>query len=782
MRWVGEELWANRLPDWEIKNGTLVCNVSGQHRTVALLTHELKGSYTINVVMLVKNTDTTKNVAGIEVGRRGSTSDYRSAAIYGKGTAVGINTRGQLLVGDKTSISVISPEDYRKTIKLQIQYNAERQEMYLMALNARGEALGAFQAPLSLEDANGQMALLSDFESKSGNELTPSIVFKDLDINNKTAVVEKQHTFGPIFFAQYTLTNKLLKLSAQCAPTDLPTDSLTLWLKNGEEWIKKTTAPIQKASRVAVFKIKNWTISNAVPYRLTYELLSTETNRKKTHSYEGTIKPEPNVHSEIKLGLFGNNFGETFQGADLQEKMRFHNIDAALFLGNKWLDTPNESNVETNGSTERSTLAYLQKWYEFGWAYRDIFRTIPMISTSDGYDQIRSNSWIETVQQTQVSHLPDAHDPTPTERGISAYYTHWNWGPLNFAVLEDQKFKTPPESILPPEAGVYNGFITNPNFNIQPYNSPNDAELLGKRQERFLEDWATDWKQIDKLKIVLSQTSFASLATLHDKTTKVDNAALDLNTNGWPHNRRNDAVKILRKGFALHLTGGQSLASVIKYGVDEYNDANFAFTAPDLSFNLNQKRNLTLQKNKVENKGQYEDGFGNEVTIHAIANQENVLAEESNTGYGIIKINPQSKDITMECWPRSADPANGKQFDGWPVQINQDNNNNAKPIGYLPTVRLVDFQNPLIQLFNQNTDELIYAERVVGNDIKLKVFQAGVYRLKYGDPDLDKWQELKNLTIRPLGNIIRTKLFILEDKPDTIEEGEEGDEGLNNEN
>jgi hypothetical protein len=45
------------------------------------------------------------------------------------------------------------------------------------------------------------------------------------------------------------------------------------------------------------------------------------------------------------------------------------------------------------------------------------------------------------VQHTQTNHLPDAFDPTPVLQNIPVYYTHWNWGPLSFAIVEDRKFK-----------------------------------------------------------------------------------------------------------------------------------------------------------------------------------------------------------------------------------------------------------------------------------------------------------------------------------------------------
>src|SRR5690606_3945915 len=41
MTWTGEDLWAQRLQDWQIRNGKLRCLVQGKDRTVHVLTHQV---------------------------------------------------------------------------------------------------------------------------------------------------------------------------------------------------------------------------------------------------------------------------------------------------------------------------------------------------------------------------------------------------------------------------------------------------------------------------------------------------------------------------------------------------------------------------------------------------------------------------------------------------------------------------------------------------------------------------------------------------------------------
>ena len=53
------------------------------------------------------------------------------------------------------------------------------------------------------------------------------------------------------------------------------------------------------------------------------------------------------------------------------------------------------------------------------------------------------------VQRQQSWHLPDPVDPAPVERGITVYFTRLRVGGVDFAILEDRKFKTGPAGKIP---------------------------------------------------------------------------------------------------------------------------------------------------------------------------------------------------------------------------------------------------------------------------------------------------------------------------------------------
>ena len=85
--WIGPEFWANRLQDWEIKNGSVQCIESSKNaplRTLNLVTGStnLKGSsLKLSVEIDSGKTSTTSQaLAGFLIGSGGSHVDYRLSA------------------------------------------------------------------------------------------------------------------------------------------------------------------------------------------------------------------------------------------------------------------------------------------------------------------------------------------------------------------------------------------------------------------------------------------------------------------------------------------------------------------------------------------------------------------------------------------------------------------------------------------------------------------------------------------------------------------------------
>jgi alkaline phosphatase D len=818
--WAGEMLWANRLQDWHISHGGLECNVRGANRSMALLSHELgpqRAPFSVRVNFLFLDRNVPGDFIGFRLGSKGPIDDYRSAAIYGKGFNAGIRADGKWVWGDDVFGTSLPADKLSDMLTFEVSGEPADGGKYNLQLRVvEGQNLLASSKIMELTDevVRGGVALLSSAETKEQQELTPSARFEHWHVSGAKVSSDTARIYGPIYFAQYTLHNRTVKLSALCAPLG-DGHEVVLELKQNGQWQRAANSPVDAVSRVAAFRLKDWAATGLVPYRLVYTIQNKD-NHALTYSYEGSIAPEPAADKPVKLGLFSCNCDHGFPDNDLRKHILHHNIDAALFLGDQFYESSGGFGVETT-TLERSVLDYMRKWQQFGWSFRDIFRHVPCISIPDDHDVYHGNlwgeagkaalstgityvrqdsggykmhpEWVKVVQHTQCSHLPDPYDATPVQQGIGVYYTSWNWGPLSFAIIEDRKFKSAPKNIFPKEAGIQNGFITNLSFKADSYLNAPEAELLGARQERFLTEWAADWKQGARMKILLSQTNFCTLATLPKNSTgdqivptlaipepgeyvAGDEPTRDMDSNGWPHSKRNKAVDIIRRGFTLHLAGDQHIASVVRYGVDAHDDAGFAFAGPALNNIFPRRWFPTLPENHQPLAGQpiytgsFEDGFKNKITVHAVASPrltglKPAIVHDRATGYGIVKINPETRETTFECWKRSADPskaANG-QYDGWPITIQQTDNYGRKPYAYLPDIEVMDHPNAVIQVINEMTKSVEYTLRIKGQKFRPPVFEKGKYTVRVGEPDLDRWQEFKGVKSKSAGKALQVMLF-----------------------
>jgi hypothetical protein len=340
-------------------------------------------------------------------------------------------------------------------------------------------------------------------------------------------------------------------------------------------------------------------------------------------------------------------------------------------------------------------------------------------------------------------------------------------------VIEDRKFKSAPKQFLP-EAQVRNGWAQNPNFNAKESADVPGAKLLGDRQLKFLEEWAADWSGGTWMKVLLSQTLFSNIATLPkgalsgsiipslevlpiDGYAENDRPVSDMDSNGWPQSGRNKAIKTIRKGFAVHLSGDQHLGSTIRYGVDDWNDSGYALCTPSIA-NFWPRRWYpdTPEKNRPLGSprytGEYEDGFGNKITVHAVSNphisgKEPAGLHDMSPGYAIARFNRKTREISLENWPRWADPENPEHrpYPGWPIRFNQEDNYGRTASAYLPEFIVDGMTNPVFQVINEANNEILLTIRAKTNSYRPKVFKKGVYTVIIGEPGTDKIKILKNI-------------------------------------
>jgi hypothetical protein len=382
--------------------------------------------------------------------------------------------------------------------------------------------------------------------------------------------------------------------------------------------------------------------------------------------------------------------------------------------------------------------------------------------------------FVNAVHRTQVSHLPDPFDPTPIDQDISVYYTDLTYAGVSFAVLADRMWKSGPTDLVP--AGrVVNGWPQNPDFDPVTQADVEGAVLLGERQLAFLDQWGADWSGGTWMKVVLSQTLFSNLATIPEDATSGAvipglanpppgeypegyKKAADFDSNGWPQTGRNRALRLMRKAFALHVAGDQHLGSTIHYGVDDWEDAGYGYVVPSIA-NIWPRRWWPPEdgENRAPDSprytGRHRDGFGNRMTVYAVANpvdsgQEPAALYDRVPGYGIVRLDRETRAVTIEAWPRWVDPAapGAAQYLGCPVTLDQEDNYGRRPAGYLPTLDVRGLIDPVVEVTDEATGERLYTLRINGTRYRPPVFDAAhPYTVSVGEPGTAQMRTLEGL-------------------------------------
>jgi alkaline phosphatase D len=250
------------------------------------------------------------------------------------------------------------------------------------------------------------------------------------------------------------------------------------------------------------------------------------------------------------------------------------------------------------------------------------------------------------------------------EQDIGVYFGSFRYGGVSFAVLEDRKFKTAP--------------LQGEDLDVH------EAELLGPRQEKFLEGWA---REPAEARVCLTQTLFACV-----QTSPAGRPLLDFDSNGYPKPGRDRALALLREAGALVLAGDQHMASVVRHGLDSFSDGVVQFVGPagGTSWQRWFEPREALPNARGPHTGDFTDAFGNRLRVLAVANPKVTFAEYrrhrpgrpqdladrhlKSDGYGIVRVDRRARRYVLECWPWDVDPTapGARQFEGWPYPLSFD--------------------------------------------------------------------------------------------------------------
>ena len=729
--------------------------------------------------------------------------EYRSNLFQSSGYLVGVTSAGKLFgpgIESKFSLSKSVMEDLQ--LSLTVEHKGNGFEFILKATNRSNEVKSS--VPLFIKKSVrlkkgllGNLSLFADYAQKNHAPAIPAdlkefqtdVTFRDWQISGNKVKENSNQTFGPILWTQYTLHRGVMKMTAQVAPMGESKEKAHLELLKEGKWKRVQSSAIHEYASTAHFRIENWDDKQEIPYRVVLM------DGDKTGEWKGAIRKDPKENNMIKLAAMSCMKDGAFPNHYLQQNVIAQDPDILFFAGDQLYEGNGGNGIVRAyklADVPRASLNYLQKYWIFGWSFRDAMKDRPSIVIPDDHDVYHGNiwglgggpvpeggnkgsdggyemhpEWVRMVERTQVSNLPDPYDPTPVLQNIGVYYTDFNYGGISMAVLEDRKFKSGPAQAV--DKKIHKGrvdHVRDPNLDPMVLDKPG-LHLLGERQEKFLEEWAGDYRDAS-MKAILSQSPFCAVATHHGGGNEDNILIADLDSNGWPQSGRNRAIELARKGHAIMIHGDQHLATVVHHGVDDWNDAGFSFAGAGI---YNGYPRLWAPKEAGKNRrpnspdytGEFLDGFHNKINVWAAANRmdkqfperikdgpQTMLDKLNNTasGYGIVKFHKEQQKITLESWPiyedMSSEISRYKTHKGWPITVSVDQQYNRKPIGYLPTIKMKK-KNFIVRVINELSGDLVYARRVTGNSFRPKVFEKGHYLVEAGR--LGEWKSFKNQKI-----------------------------------
>ena len=737
--WPGKDFWANPAEDWHTAKGRLENNFSGGNRNVVLLSAEVSAEKgTFNARFLLDQISFElfgDGFVGIQAGLRAPSGDYREAAVLGTGFSAGIDFTGRAFIGKTKATGEPLPLPLRGIV-LELKGEPAEGDLYDLALlvqDATGKILrtvstrahSTWLPGLVAMTASTQPAPATDLAAPRPAQLPPlsqkregegRFGFSKLEISGSKFKLLPERSFGPILWTTYTLDNDgTLCLLAQAAPFARAERLEAELLLPGRSPV---SAVLDPTSRTARFRVLRMDPSKETPFEV----------KLAGDSYKGLVRPAP-AGRPLKIASLSCNDSTGFPHLDLVENIRAQAPDFITFHGDQIYEgIGGYGLVYDHRPSDRALLSYLRKYAMHGWTWREILRDTPSVTLPDDHDVFHGNLWgaggnpsdisrgygnssqdsggykmsvefVNAVHRTQTGNLPDPADPSPCRSGMSVYFTRHAWGPLDFVILADRQFKSAPKALLP-AAEIENGWPQAKDWDPRTAADVADADLLGIRQETYLARWAKTPAKDAKFRIALSQSPFCAPQTLPvdmksdagvpdlkvlrpGEYAPDDEPKPDFDTNGWPGAARLRTLKMLAEAKAVHITGDQHLGSTGQYGLESWGDGSFWISSPATA-NVWPRRWMPASEGKNRRPGapkwtgDFEDAFGNKISIHAVANPQDIDREPARlfdraVGYTLTTWDPASGKVRLENWPYWASPSkpapDNQPYPGWPVVI-----------------------------------------------------------------------------------------------------------------
>src|SRR3546814_11036481 len=125
-----------------------------------------------------------------------------------------------------------------------------------------------------------------------------------------------------------------------------------------------------------------------------------------------------------------------------------------------------------------------------------------------------------------------------------------------------------------------------------------------------------------------------------------------MDSGGWPKQKRDEALRVIRKAAAFHINGDQHVPFIVQYSLDALRDGGWTFCTPAVSTGYIRWGELDTvgetfadrPAHGLHNNWMYQDIFGNDNYIYSVGTQvanftnpnRLIPPKKPTTGFGMI--------------------------------------------------------------------------------------------------------------------------------------------------
>jgi len=738
-KWLGYNFWCNTILDWKIEDNKVIAHpFISRNRTAHITSHSIEdsiGYLKIQVDIQIFSKTDSQAEFGFLVGAGGSDLDSKTNNfVYNTlsprhAHKIIISKEGYAELRDYSNDTLIqqmaitpsSLKHFNDTNGATIGIEYKNDSLVRLFVKSEDQLQQSDFFKFQKKIPTGNIALF--YNSKSSFRANAS--FDNFKVNGDVFSTHFSTSMvDPILASFYTNTSDSLFVCAQLMPFKLiDSDSIILILADSvNSYLLKFTGKYDSTNYQLNFRIP--LTVNAE--RFTYSIRYSGNQSKFIHPKSGTIRKSP-IHNEAKIMALNCNGFTFFHSGGIDYKnllypyrqikkgYKIQQPDVLTFLGDQIYESRPEAAIRKHPFCLDD---YLYKWSIWCYSFREIMLNQPTIIMTDDHDVYQGNIWgnggikakkspltkipkyytannydtwqqdnggyfmgvdfVNMVTKSQTSHLPYPNNPV-LKNGMINYYTSYQYGNLDFLILEDRKFKSAPSQN---DFQVYNGFAIEDSISYNKYH--NDSfKLLGKKQLEFLDKWVNQPIQKNESKIILTQSAYVSLTSipldynpLKDRPAKKDSTpqkvSPDMDTNGWPKVGRDRALNTIGDHPVLFISGDQHIGAVIEVFDSSQNSIPF-YSVPAIA---NTWPRIWWPENESNSPlGFFTDAFGNQLNVKAVSNPNPQAPYPNNInykspGFGIIQFNKEGNKADLHAYPLYFDALSpGNEFEGWPQTV-----------------------------------------------------------------------------------------------------------------